>query len=241
MKQTSLFLIHSKDRVTGTSSNYSLQLPQAIKNVKAIELLSVSIPATIYNIDSENNKFYYIDNGVDKVVTIPSASYSSTTIILTLQSLMAAFGTNTYTVTYNTSTYKIQITSNANFSLRFGSFRTNSISSVLGFADVDTVLSLTVMATNALDLAEPDYYIIDVKEFFQMARTTKNDTGTFIIPCVNLTDGTSEIFNKNTGYNYCEIYQDCNITTLNVTIKTHNNKIVNLNGSNWFMILKLNY
>lgn len=241
MKQTSIYLIHSKDRITGTSSNYTLQLPQAIKDIKAIELLTASIPATIYNIDQYNNKFYYNDLGIDRTVTIPHGSYSSSSLISTLQSLMNAFATFIYIVTYNPTTYKVQINCSGAFSLRFGTFRTNSISRVLGFEDVDTGFISSLVGSNALDLAEPDYYIVDIKEFFQEARTTKNDLGTFILPCVNLTDGTQEIFTKNAGYNYVEVYQGCNITTLNVILKTHGNRILNLNNSDWYMILKLHY
>ncbi len=96
MRQTNLLLLHSKDRINGTSTNFTLQLPEAITNVSSIELMSVSIPATVYNVDSSNNTFYFIDGGVDKSVTLDSGSYSSESIITALETETNAVGVNTY-------------------------------------------------------------------------------------------------------------------------------------------------
>ena len=62
IKQSYTFLVDSKDRdrrVHPTPSEYTIEFTVPLRNVMGIELVDVSVPKTMYNIDSNNNRLYY--------------------------------------------------------------------------------------------------------------------------------------------------------------------------------------
>jgi len=239
----SILVIDSRDRLTSSpsTSDFIIQLPQAIKDCRKIELLSASIPATIYNVDSSNNKIYFNDGG-NKTATITSGAYTSLTLPTAIKTAMDAVSAINFTVSYSETTFKITITGDAPYSLMFGTFTTDSIASTLGYRDVDTVAGLSHTGNDCLDLANPDFYYIDIIELFRnVVSTNPIDHSTFVIVSKTLSDGSQELFTAGADYNQIELFPDTTLYNLHIRLKNRNNKIVNLNGSNFNFFLRMIY
>lgn len=75
IKQSYTFLVDSKNRdrsIYPTPSEYVIDFEVPFRNVIGLEVLDVSVPKTMYNIDKNNNRlYYYISNNEEKTnVTI---------------------------------------------------------------------------------------------------------------------------------------------------------------------------
>lgn len=100
--------------VNNTSTNYTLDLSDTLKNVLSMRLYSYQIPFSWYLIDTiYNNTCFWITNGSDNVtITMPSGNYTSSQF---KTALTTAFTTAGFTfplgvpVTYNENTGKITL------------------------------------------------------------------------------------------------------------------------------------
>lgn len=118
-KQSYTFLVDSADRnrrVFPEPSEYAVEFTVPFKNVIGLEVLDVSIPKTMYNIDYNNNKLYFYisdteennyitviknENGEDTydpsiftLIEIPPADYTTTTLIDKIRVLFLNNGIN---------------------------------------------------------------------------------------------------------------------------------------------------
>ena len=102
----------ASDNNSKSAPNYYLDQPIQISEgycVKAFQGVN-----TTYNIDSRNNKFSFnesLTSGTVRTFTIPSGNYTITTFMAALKTGLDANGTVVYTVTNNTLTNIITITS----------------------------------------------------------------------------------------------------------------------------------
>jgi hypothetical protein len=79
---------------------------------------------SIYNISSDysNNKLDFVDGGGTYALTIANGAYDINTLCSTIQTGMNGLsGTVVYTVNYSSTTFKITISGNGNFSLLWNS------------------------------------------------------------------------------------------------------------------------
>ena len=111
-------------------TQYNFKLPTAFKNVVAIRLLSMEIPMSFYVFTAEkrNTTLLIKEAGLSPFVkaTIPDGNYTIPDLCFAVQdALIAATGNDTYIVSYNTSTLKINI-SNTNVQFRIDT-QTNSL------------------------------------------------------------------------------------------------------------------
>ena len=107
-KLLSIDTIFRENYLTTKSTNFKLNIPSTIKNVKSINLVSLEVPLNYYNI-SENlgNNYLYIDQ--DKIV-IPDGKYTNEQLIeeLNLQ-LKLKYPENTPFASYSSITKKTSI------------------------------------------------------------------------------------------------------------------------------------
>lgn len=114
---------------------------------KKVKLLSARIPYTWNNITSNNNKFNLLEpTPATFNITITAGHYNGTTLAAAVQTALNASGAvNTYTVVYNTTTFKFTISATGNFQLDFTV--ADSMAAALGFGEVITALNNTVTST----------------------------------------------------------------------------------------------
>lgn len=235
-------IIDSRDKIKGNSNDFTVTLNPAFNNVKKVELLSLSLPQTIYNINSTNNVIYFNETGPLLSTTITPGNYSASILASTIASTLTTASPNLYTYTSSISnlTYKMTITSTGNFSLLFGSNILNSIGPFIGYT-IDTISALSQISNGIILLYQPSYYIIDILELPVSTKSSNvKDFGTFVIN-TRTNSGDIEIFEVLNRYHIIESYDNQNIYQLNIKLKTYNNVLVDLNGAEWFMLLRFYY
>jgi hypothetical protein len=98
---------NSKDRVSGTNSNFN-SIPVDLGNnaFDTVCLVQASLPKSFYNVPSGYNTFTLEENLTSVTVTIPAGSYTRINLQSVLASVLTAASPNglTYTVSYPAST-----------------------------------------------------------------------------------------------------------------------------------------
>ena len=108
--------ISSLTKISGTSSNFTVSIPPIDAGYNRVSVVSASIPKTFYNVDAPYNTFVMTESKTSTTITVPVANYSFTSFATTIAALLNANTTNgiVYTVTANTSTGHLTISSNTN-------------------------------------------------------------------------------------------------------------------------------
>ena len=114
--------IRSSDRLTGTIDNFECGFNN-IKNIHWMEIQEMIIPMSHYPITNLNNVIKFND-GVNRDAILKNGFYSKTTLVTEIKTKMDAISTLTFTVTVDTITEKITISSTSNFTLRFNESNT---------------------------------------------------------------------------------------------------------------------
>ena len=120
--------IDSHYKVSGTSSNFTIDLPETVQleDNMLCQIHEVSIPHSWYSINSTNNNLYFMHQVIPpgviagityRKITIPEGNYTSVDLAQTIQiALNLLVDTvdrpNTYSLSYNTSTNKYTFSSN---------------------------------------------------------------------------------------------------------------------------------
>lgn len=98
---------NSKDRVSGTNSNFN-SIPVDLGNnaFDTVCLVQASLPKSFYNMPSGYNTFTLRENSTSVTITIPAGSYTRINLQSVLASVLTAASPNgrTYTVSYPAST-----------------------------------------------------------------------------------------------------------------------------------------
>lgn len=132
-------LVRSKDRERlqgdGDPALFRLPLPEAISG--DYRLIWATIPNTIYNVNSTNNKLYLFKTGTgDVTLTIPSQNYTGTTLAAALTELLLAYTDDgpAILVEYLDSVLKLQFTlpAGAEFQI-YSKYKEDSAHAILGF------------------------------------------------------------------------------------------------------------
>lgn len=235
-------LIDSADRSSGTSTDFKVQINPPINGINKIELFSISMPNTAYNINESNN-FIYFTEDIDIAQELFPGNYNINTLLEAIGSRMTTASNveSTYVATYNPTTMKITVTSGGNWKFNFGNQITNSIASILGYANVTPgSLSDHWEAENVVQLHKPLVYFIDIAQLPVSCKSTNTDFATFAI--TSTTVGSQiEYFHQNERYPIIETYNHQNVYELSIKVKSRGNRIVDLNGAEWSLQLRLHY
>lgn len=103
MINTTLLIINSKDRSSGTTSNFNYGFEPKTR-VDKYRINKITVPYSWYNI--KNQTFEYFDGIVTNTISFPEGSYTISTLQTKLSSLLPAI-----TITYDGNTNKYTFTS----------------------------------------------------------------------------------------------------------------------------------
>ena len=140
--------VNSQDRSrtkSFSSNNFRWNFRRPLKDVVAIELVSGSIPADLYNVTPAWNNFMFAEGTGAKIkVTLTPGQYLATEAAIELQTQLNAISgrTNTYTVAYSATTKRLTITGSTTTPFTFF-FQT-------GLPYIDTINSTTGIVENIL-------------------------------------------------------------------------------------------
>jgi len=153
--------LNSKNGVSidGTSNTEEIRfdLPFKLEEIKGIKPLFCTVPMTQYNISSSNNVFEFVEQtgAVTDSTTITPGNYTIDELVTALTTGMNASSSNgyTYTISYNTKTSKITISTSSNFKVEISS--TNTLAEWVGFTVVQSYLT-TQTSDKLVDLSVND-------------------------------------------------------------------------------------
>ncbi len=128
-----------------SSTDFLIELTEPLRNVLSIQLYSLNVPYSWYNIDVANNtnSFTFTPTGsaTSQTITLPSGNYTSSDLVLDLSSNNAAVSTATYNektgkITINfTSSGEVVFFSEANDICSKNHFVNNNFGWTMGFRD----------------------------------------------------------------------------------------------------------
>lgn len=244
MSQPKHLLIRSKDRnFGGSTSNFVVNLPDAIYNLEGISLLSVSLSNTIYNVTTLNNKIYYTDTSGSYVTTLVPGSYNILTLKNALQLQMSADSGNTYTVEYSSISMKLTFTCNLPFSILGNEI--NSMNYIIGTSEaLDTPTALSNEMSNVVRLDFPSFLHIIINEVPEKKSYSTNNISSNFLCVLQQNSQSLEIFNRNVTYNLNNCYEGRNLTRLSIRILKDEidlNETDLLNGADISILLGLVY
>ena len=112
---TQLLLLNSKDRQTGTINNATYKLGIPMVKISKARLENFTILNSFYAISATNGSFTVAESlGPTAVITIPPGTYDTVQFAAAIQAQLNAAGLgNTYTVTVDPVTLKLEIEATA--------------------------------------------------------------------------------------------------------------------------------
>jgi hypothetical protein len=200
--------IMSRDRLTATgqsttSANFVALIPEAVAGKKSIELISLSLPLSMYNIRSGVNNKMDINDGTKVTATITPGNYDSGRLCTEILTQLNTVSSGFLTVSVSATTGLTTITRSSGFTLLVssGANASTSIYGILGFYGADTASATSQTSTGVMNLSAPTDIFISVLEFGapgvctgpNVAKTTYAQDGgtpgfTFTVP-VNISLG----------------------------------------------------
>lgn len=242
MQSPQFFLIDSRDRVNGSSHDFSIQLNPGIKPIRSIKLCALVLPLTNYIVDSSNQNIYF-SGPFSYVATLTPGIYDYVSILPEIKRAMEATAyAGTITATYDTSTFKFTIAGTIDINFTFGTNTLNSSAYLLGFDNLNTGLALSHTANDIAHLSIPPYFYITIDSFHNQTASTNNDISTFVIFSQNIS-GYVNFHWHSTHYPIKIKGPPSNepLQYFNVTLKVRGGNPLNLNNTDWQMLLELEY
>ena len=233
-------LIQSKDRLSGTASDFVIQVP-AMNRVREVNLVSASVPNTIYNITAANNTIYWDAGSGPLSATIAPGAYSITALTAALVTAMIAADPNEYSVSYNYTTMKISIECDVAIFLTCLNTN-NAIWDVIGFLYIDRTSAVSHTADDVVRLDFPSYLMVGISELASArAVSTSNYRGDFIIP-MTVNSQYLELYNHKSNYDNDSDYSaGVTLSRLSIRLRNPDGEAIDLNGAEWSMLLHICY
>lgn len=241
--------VWSKERFSGSSHNFSILLRQSLANVRKVKLASANIPA-LYNIDGTNNTLTITESTPATFnVTLTPGGYSLTSGTVTLcaliQTALNAACANTYSVTYDSNTYKITIARTAGavtFQLNWSTNNaTKKLGTMLGFGITDSAAGLTTTtAASVADVSIDDLYLTISDIGLDSRSATSSNYWTFHLPLDDNTYQTKNtLFSGQQLVNAVVKYTDPrSISGFQVIVKDKWGDIKDFQGAEWSFNLR---
>lgn len=150
-----LVIINSKDKASGTSSNFTYNLQYTgMTRIRQYRLNKIVIPYSWYNIQDQVI-LMTVNGGGPITVDIDAGSYTAQTLATYMQNKLTSAGGITFTVTYNQNqnTYTISVTNPNIFTLLFTyPYNYKNLGVQMGFG-TDTPNQESVTSSSAVNLS----------------------------------------------------------------------------------------
>ena len=245
IQETRIFNISSRDGVkkNGTSNSIiDYYLPNFVNNQDDDEVLcaylsikSAEFPVSFYLINDTNNSI-----SINNVVyTLIKGNYNVKTFITSLKTLLG----ETYTITYNSITLKITITSSTSFTLNISKTTMTKFLGIFSSSDITSVLNNGVYfitsnyVVNFLPIQRINLRTNISFENFDN-RDKSNDLLLSIQNNANIIAG-NILYNNDTSLKYLLNEKDISNFTLRITDEEDNT--IDFNNCNWNISFEIDY
>jgi hypothetical protein len=235
--------INSKNRTSGDSSDFTINLVNGISNISKFAIGSVVIPKTYYNITDLNNNFRFIDSTLTTYdLSIPEGNYDIFQIITWLDVNMNLLSPDTFHFNLNQITNKIDICQVNSWQLDFSTI-TNTIAKCLGFEDELYTSSLNgignqgIFAPNSPDVQRTNQVFITCTDIHRQNYTLNgNQAFGHILTSVNDNVDFGNFINKREQFNILYKFSGNNfISSIRIKLIDDNGEKIDLNNVDWSM------
>ena len=144
------------------SSNNVYKLDKRIEGT--YKLVGFVTTNNMFNINNNNNKIYWNENGTDRTTTLTNGYYSADDFKTHLQTQMNADGSGTVSVTLNDNTRKLTINDTNGYYFTFATNTSNSARKLLGFNEADGTNANSQVSDNPIDLNTHKNIFISIEE-----------------------------------------------------------------------------
>ena len=176
-------------------SNYSINLPERVNEVRTVNVTNIEIPMSFHNISANlgNNYFKTIVSGNETVISIPDGNYTDSSLTTALNNALTTAGVGlTFAVT-NTARTTVVSTGSVEIHFDINSSGTGDNSRfksklgwLLGFRNVEyTITTSTTTGEHFANLHGTKYLYLAIEEF------NKGNQNSFVSPLF------SSFINKN--------------------------------------------
>ena len=253
MSRSILVQLNSHDRVSGSETDFAVGLGKdhRISNVRGCAIKSIQFVNSFYNINQYNNTWFYDAGGPELFITIPVGQYNVTQLITAIEGEFLSDGL-VVNVTEDTLTHKFEIQMSAN-PLRIYKTRPNGelnpIHRVVGFRDDLTATPLLSYTCPALhDLTGVRTVNVTSETLAGGHGVTSRNTGNKLalldtIP-ITVAFGQAQSHDPTDlqldSIDYDQVLSN-NMSTVDITLRDADNNVLNSNGLNFVLTLKLYY
>lgn len=241
-------LIDSSKRFNQSESNtdFNVNLQNSYK-IKACKLKIISIPLTIYNIDSFNGTFTYYDASSIFNISIPSGFYSITSLIADVNQQISSMS-GLLLLSYNITNGLFSFVQSDN-SIFYVTPQSYPLLQLLGFPATGWANTLPFVATSICPIfINNNYFTLNINYLNtnQININNINSNSTFIIEIKN--NFMNQVFgdtlfiqnNIDDSGGKCNIYMESiNLQNFRVSLCDKNNLPLKLNGVDWYAIIEL--
>jgi hypothetical protein len=223
-----IHLVNSRNKISGSHSNFMYQFPEYMDKYDKVCLLSASIPKSYYCVQTGLNDTFTLTEGVTNyTVTITAGNYTAKTFASHLTTILNIAHSNTYTCIYPTTSYdqgKLTFTSTGAASFSFAS--SNSAYELMGFeaGQTYTFVGGSLTSSNVINLNKESTIRVlsNISNDSCLANIIASNTSDFNVIQYNCPDISA--LSKNISQN--------NSNTYFFSIVNENNQLLDLNGLN---------
>ena len=122
--------VDSRDRITGTSSDFTIQLPSTLvlEGRHQARIDDLRIPMTIPTISSTNNTIQALMGSTPYTVTIPTSQYTGDSLAAAIQTVLTAAIPGSWSCVYYANLISMSISCSNPFTFTGGSFMSQLLS-----------------------------------------------------------------------------------------------------------------
>jgi hypothetical protein len=152
--------INSEDRdpdISASSSDFTITFHKTLRNVRRIDISSVEIPHSWYNVDADNSTIMAIvDIGFGELLTyttVTSGEYTVEGMRVEMERVLNNLPIGTWFVTYDVFTHKFTINGTFGGSpINFKILSAGSLNEILGFKNPPTVIAPIITSDSIIDV-----------------------------------------------------------------------------------------
>ena len=252
-----LIQINSKDRINPqntTSSSFTINLgnDEKINSVRGIAIKEVEFVNSYFNLEYYNNTFFFHTGAGEQSITVTIGQYTITTLIAEIIAKLALLGVPiTATIIKNSLTHKL--TWNVNVAMRFYEYKVsdgekNPIAEVLGIVGDTNVPVLSFNSGGIPDLCGVKSVYIISRELAGGSCVSSREGGrkVSLVDVIPVNAGFLEVnYSVNSdsetdNHVYDDVIQN-NLSTISIELRDSDNNLLNSNGHNFNMIIKIFY
>jgi len=233
---SNLIYVNSRNRSYGSSDNFTVTWSEDIA-MTWVQILSIIMPNTLYNVNSNHNRLTIIEGSNTVSVPIPVGIYNISSLLIGVATELTndATLTGTYTCTLDPTTQKVVISSSVNFTVQPN----------VGLAEM---LGFTSATSQAGSQSAPDIYDLSIytRDIYVELRNLPlyshfgADSYRSIIGRVPLTDTSfgSIVYKDFTSENQMIKFDEkVYINSLDIALIDFEGNPIQLNGVDWSLEL----